>query len=296
MNILVTGANGQLGRELRRSSKGSAHHFIFSDVSELPGQETVYLDITNKDALRLIAQSEKIDVFINCAAYTAVDRAEADVQMADLLNHYAAQNLAEVASETKALLIHISTDYIFCGTKHSTPYKECDLAEPCNVYGSTKLAGERSITRSGCRYIIIRTAWLYSIHGRNFVKTMLDMLSGSKDVRVVCDSVGSPTYAGDLAYVIMHIIEQGMLDKTGIYHYTDEGVASWYDFAQAIKELSGRPAKVVAIKNEDFPNAARRPSYSVLDKTLIKETFSIEIPYWRDSLKKCIEEYEADKQ
>ena len=296
MNILVTGANGQLGRELRRASKGSSHRFIFSDVTELPGEETVYLDITNKDALSLIAQSEQIDLFINCAAYTAVNRAEADVQMAELLNHYAAENLAMVAKESGTELIHISTDYIFCGTKRSTPYKECDLAEPCNVYGSTKLAGERRITRSGCKYIIIRTAWLYSTFGRNFVKTMLEMLSGSKDVKVVCDAVGSPTYARDLAYVIMHIIEKGMLDETGIYHYTDEGVARWYDFAQAIKEYSGKPAKVVAINNEDFPNAARRPSYSVLDKTLIKETCSIEIPYWRDSLKKCLEEYETDKQ
>lgn len=288
MNILVTGANGQLGRELRRASLYSNEHFIFSDISGTPGEEIVYLDVADKEAVELIAESEKIDLIINCAAFTNVDKSEDDLYMADLLNHQAPRFLAEVSRERGARLIHISTDYVFDGWNHSIPYREVDEPQPCNAYGATKLAGEREVIKSGCEYIIIRTAWMYSAHGKNFMKTILNIVQQGKSPKVVFDSVGTPTFAGDLADAIMHIIDAGLLDRKGLYHYSNEGVASWYDFAEAVCRISGSDVSVQPVLGEEYPTKARRPSYSVLDKSLFKATFGVEIPYWRDSLEKCM--------
>lgn len=287
MNILVTGANGQLGNELRCLAAGSGHRFVFTDVSEAPDVETVYLDITNKEAVAIIAASEKIDVIVNCAAYTAVDKAEDDQVFAEMLNCTAVRNLAQVAADTGAALIHISTDYVFPGNA-CRPIPEDEQPDPRSVYGATKLAGERAVRESRCRSIVIRTAWLYSPFGRNFVKTMLRLISENPEVKVVCDQVGTPTYARDLAMLIMRIIDRGQLDRTGVYHYSDEGAVSWYDFAQAIRELSSGKARIVPCSSGEFPAKASRPNYSVLDKTLVKKTFGVEIPYWRDSLKDCL--------
>ena len=287
MNILVTGANGQLGTEIRNLSAGMDHHFIFTDVSELPGRETVYLDITNLDALRIVCRSESVDVIINCAAYTDVSKAEDDIDFADLLNHTAPGNLAAVASESGATLIHISTDYVFHGDA-SVPYREEDEPRPLGVYGVTKLQGEDAVRKSGCKYLIFRTAWLYSPYGRNFVKTMRGLTAQKREVKWVFDQVGTPTYAADLAALILHVIAGGMLDRTGVYHYTDEGVISWYDFAKAIASLSGSDCVIRPCHSDEFPSKAARPHYSVLDKTKVKETFGVEIPYWLDSLKDCI--------
>ena len=287
MNILVTGANGQLGTEIRNLSAGMDHHFIFTDVSELPGRETVYLDITNLDALRIVCRSESVDVIINCAAYTDVSKAEDDIDFADLLNHTAPGNLAAVARESGATLIHISTDYVFHGDA-SVPYREEDEPRPLGVYGVTKLQGEDAVRKSGCKYLIFRTAWLYSPYGRNFVKTMRGLTAQKREVKCVFDQVGTPTYAADLAALILHVIAGGMLDRTGVYHYTDEGVISWYDFAKVIASLSGSDCVIRPCHSDEFPSKAARPHYSVLDKTKVKETFGVEIPYWLDSLKDCI--------
>lgn len=287
MNILVTGANGQLGCEIRRLSKNSQHHFVFTDVNELPGEETVYLDITNADAIKIIADSEDIDAMINCAGYTNVEKAEDDVALAGLLNQAAPGNLAAVAKARGALLIHISTDYVFSG-KAFKPVAEDQQTDPQSVYGATKLAGEKAVLDSGCKSIIIRTAWLYSPYGKNFVKTMLDLTSTRKAIKVVCDQVGTPTYAADLAGFILDIFEKGQTDKTGIYHYSNEGAVSWYDFAKAICSLSRHKCDISPCNSEEFPTKATRPHYSVLDKSLAKKTFGIRIPYWMDSLKDCL--------
>lgn len=287
MNILVTGANGQLGCCLRELSKGSKDRFVFTDVNQLPGVETTFLDITNRDAISIIAKSEKIDAIVNCAAYTNVDKAEDDVDFARLLNSTAVENLSGVAAEQGAAFIHISTDYVFPGTAFR-PIVETDEPAPRSVYGSTKLSGEKAVRDSGCKGIIIRTAWLYSPYGKNFVKTMLQLFSTHDSVKVVCDQVGTPTYAFDLAALIMKIIDDRAFDKTGIYHFSDEGAISWYDFSQAIKQISGSPVCIKPCSSAEFPAKADRPHYSVLDKTLVKTTFGIEIPYWRDSLEKCI--------
>ena len=288
MNILVTGANGQLGTEIRNLSDKSPNNFIFTDVNSLPGVETVYLDITNIDAVRIIADSENVDVIVNCAAYTNVDKAEDDAAMAELLNCKAPQNLAAVAAGRGATLVHISTDYVFSGNEPS-PRAEDDPKGPSGVYGTTKLAGELAVERSGCKYLIFRTAWLYSPYGKNFVKTMMRLCRENSQVKVVYDQTGTPTYAADLAALIVGIIDGGMLDKTGIYHYTDEGAISWYDFAKAICALSGETAEVKPCRSDEFPSKATRPHYSVLDKTKVKATFGIDIPYWKDSLVDCIE-------
>lgn len=288
MNILVTGANGQLGTEIRNLAAGSDDKFIFTDVNSLPDVETVYLDITNPDAIRIIADSEDIDVIVNCAAYTNVDKAETDFRMADLLNNRAAANLAAVAVERNAVLIHISTDYVF-GGEIPVPRKPDDDKKPLGVYGSTKLAGEQSIIDSGCKSIIVRTAWLYSPYGKNFVKTMKKLTGELPEVKVVYDQVGTPTYAADLAGLIVGIIRRRQTDKTGIYHFTNEGVISWYDFALEISRLCGHGCRITPCLSEEFPSNVQRPHYSVLDKTSVKEVFGIEIPYWKDSLKKCIE-------
>ena len=287
MNILVTGANGQLGTEIRNLSEGMGHRFIFSDVNEMPGCETVYLDITNADAIRLVCRSENIHVIINCAAYTDVAKAEDDIGFADLLNHTAPANLAAVARETGATLIHISTDYVFHGDA-SVPYREDDEPQPLGVYGATKLQGEEAVRASGCKYLIFRTAWLYSPYGRNFVKTVRRLTAEKPDMKCVFDQVGTPTYAADLAALILKVIAEDKLDRTGTYHFTDEGVISWYDFAKAIAGLSGNTCDIRPCHSDEFPSKAARPHYSVLDKTKVKETFGVESPDWLDSLKEGI--------
>ena len=288
MNILVTGANGQLGTELRNLSSGSSNHYIFSDVNSVPGLETLSLDITNRQAVRLVCESEQVDVIINCAAYTNVDRAEDDYAMADLLNNKAAGNLAIIAAERGATLIHISTDYVFHGNA-SAPYREDWSPSPLGVYGVTKLDGERAIRESGCKWFIFRTAWLYSPYGKNFVKTMMRLTADKDSLTVVADQVGTPTYAADLASLIVKVVDEGLLDKGGLYHYSNEGVISWYDFAKTICELSGNCCDIRPCRSDEYPSKAARPHYSVLDKSKVKRTFGISIPYWKDSLKACIQ-------
>lgn len=288
MNILVTGANGQLGTELRNVTAGSRDNYIFSDVTLLPDVETLSLDITNIDALRIVCDSEKVDVIVNCAAYTDVDKAEDDTATAMLLNCSAVGNLAKVAAERNAVLMHISTDYVFHGDR-PVPCREDCPTDPTGVYGSTKLAGEKEIEKSGCRSVIIRTAWLYSPYGRNFVKTMLRLTEERDSLKVVFDQVGTPTYAWDLASLIAKIIEERLLDNTGIYHFSNEGAISWYDFAKAVSEIGGTRCDIQPCHTEEFPSKVERPRFSVLDKTKVKQTFGITIPYWRDSLAACIE-------
>jgi dTDP-4-dehydrorhamnose reductase len=291
MNILVTGANGQLGTELRNVSSGSKDHWIFTDVNELPGVETVSLDITNDSAVKIICDSEKVDLIINCAAYTNVDMAEDDPSMAELLNHVAVKNLAEVAAERDASLIHISTDYIFNG-EASTPIAEDAQPSPLGIYGATKYAGECAIQRSGCKAMILRTAWLYSPYGKNFVKTMRSLTAGRDSLNVVADQVGTPTYARDLAEFIAGIVAKRQLSLTGIYNFTDEGVTSWYDFAVAICRMSGNVCDIRPCTSQQYPTKARRPHYSVLDKSKVKEVFGVSLPWWQDSLRKCIDRIE----
>lgn len=275
----MTGGNGQLGNEMRVVSKESRNRYIFTDVVEL--------DITNLEAIRYMLKMERVDVVVNCAAYTNVDRAEEDEIMADLLNNKAAGNLAVVAKEVGATLIHVSTDYVFQGDKN-TPYKEDCETSPLGVYGRTKLAGERSIQATGCNYLIFRTSWLYSSYGKNFVKTMQRLTRDKNSLKVVFDQVGTPTYAGDLAAIIYKVIEKDMLDKQGIYHFSNEGVCSWYDFAQEVCELSGNACNIEPCHSDEFPSKVKRPNFSVLDKTKVKETFGAKVPYWKVSLKHCI--------
>lgn len=281
MNILITGANGQLGNEMRRVAKDSKNKYIFTDVTEL--------DITNLDAIKSMVYKENISVIVNCAAYTNVDKAEDDEAVADLLNNKAAENLAIACNEVNGTLIHISTDYVFKGDRN-IPCKEDWQTSPLGAYGRTKLAGEMSIKQTGCKYIIFRTAWLYSCHGKNFVKTMQKLTAERDHLKVVFDQVGTPTYAGDLADVIYHVIENEMLDKQGIYHFSNEGVISWYDFAKEICELSGNTCDIEPCHSDEFDSKVERPHFSVLDKTKLKNTFGVKVPYWKDSLKKCIAE------
>ena len=288
MNVLVTGSNGQLGTELRRLALDSPHHFIFTDINSLPGVETVYLDISDRASIDIIAESEKVDIIVNCAAYTDVERAESEIDMAMLLNHQAVENLAGAAASRDAALIHISTDYIFSG-EGNLPIREDAVPAPKGVYGSTKLAGEKAIQKSACRSVIVRTSWLYSPYGRNFVKTMRRLMQESGQIRVVYEQVGSPTYAADLADALMQIIQGPRIDGKAVYDYSDEGAVSWYDFAQAIREISGFDCKIIPCRSEDYPTKARRPHYSVLDKSAIKRAYRLEIPYWRDALARCID-------
>lgn len=281
MNILITGANGQLGNEMRRIAQSSRNHYIFTDVAEL--------DITDIDAIRDIMKMQRISVVVNCAAYTNVDKAEDDEQTADLLNNKAVENLAIVSKENNATLIHISSDYVFKGDKN-VPLTEVEPTNPLGAYGRTKLEGEKSIQRVGCKYIIFRTAWLYSKFGKNFVKTMQKLTAEKDSLKVVFDQVGTPTYAGDLADIISYIIEKDLLDKQGIYHISNEGVISWYDFAKEICELSDNTCDIQPCHSNEFPSKVQRPHFSVLDKTKVKETFGVIIPYWKDSLIKCIKE------
>lgn len=287
MNILVTGANGQLGTELRRAARPASDRYIFSDISSLPGTDTLYLDITDKTAVSLVCESEKVDVIVNCAAYVDVEKAESDMAMASLLNEEGPANLAAVCARRGALLIHISTDYVF-GGDIPRPIREDAPVAPTGVYGATKLQGERAILASGCKSIIFRTSWLYSPWGKNFVKTMRTLTAQRKNLNVVFDQVGSPTYAGDLADCIVHVIESRQQNKLGIYHYADEGVCSWYDFACAIRDIAGNRCDIRPCHSDEYPSKVKRPSYSVLDKTLVKKTFGITIPNWLDSLRRCM--------
>lgn len=285
--ILVTGADGQLGREMQIASRSSRNRFIFTDIAG----EYERLDITDQQAIADIVRENHVNVIVNCAAYTNVDKAETDPETANLLNNIAAGNLADAMKAVNGTLIHISTDYVFQGDMN-IPCREDWPTEPLGVYGKTKLAGEKSIEATGCASIIIRTAWLYSPFGKNFVKTMRDLTSSRESLKVVFDQVGTPTYAGDLAETICRIIENGQLDKTGIYHFSNEGVCSWFDFAKAICAMSGNTCDIRPCHSDEFPSPVARPHFSVLDKTKIKQTFGIRIPYWTDSLKLCIEEIE----
>ena len=285
--ILVTGADGQLGREMQIASRSSRNRFIFTDIAG----EHERLDITDPQAIADIVRENHVNVIVNCAAYTNVDKAETDPETANLLNNIAAGNLADAMKAVNGTLIHISTDYVFQGDRN-IPCREDWPTEPLGVYGKTKLAGEKSIEATGCASIIIRTAWLYSPFGKNFVKTMRDLTSTRESLKVVFDQVGTPTYAGDLAETICRIIENGQLDKTGIYHFSNEGVCSWFDFAKAICEMSGNTCDIRPCHSDEFPSPVARPHFSVLDKTKIKQTFGIRIPYWTDSLNRCIEEIE----
>ena len=325
MTILVTGGNGQLGNEMRIVSQSSADRFIFTDVVEasdesiamlqkLAGSKvdisTVKLDITDLEAVRKIVKTEGVSVIVNCAAYTNVDGAETNQELAELLNARAPHNLAVAMKEVGGLLVHISTDYVFGKEPYNTPCREDQKGTPTGVYGLTKLHGEQNIIASGCNYIIIRTAWLYSEFGKNFVKTMLNLTATKPELKVVFDQVGTPTYAYDLASAIKVIIEKvtqvpeifnfplgpkgrfhkaKRLKEFSIFNYSNEGVCSWYDFTKMIAEYSAQnQCNIQPCHSKEFPSPVKRPAFSVLDKTKIKQTFGITIPYWTDSLKKCI--------
>ena len=290
MKILVTGANGQLGSEMRIVSRSSAHEYVFTDVVDLPGVETVKLDITDLDAVRAAVKEYGVKAVVNCAAYTNVDKAETDQQLCALLNAKAPENLAVAMKEVDGLLVHISTDYVFGGDPYNTPCTEDRTGTPTGVYGQTKLDGENAIKAVGCHHLIIRTAWLYSEFGRNFVKTMLALTSSRPQLNVVFDQVGTPTYALDLAEAICKILDEGTYaGNDGVYHYSNEGVCSWYDFTKMIAQYAGNTeCDIRPCHSDEFPSPVKRPAYSVLDKTRIKSVFGIEVPYWTDSLQKCL--------
>lgn len=302
MTILVTGGNGQLGNEMRIVAKNSPDRYIFTDVvdasdeavamlQKLAGDgvdvSTVKLDITDIESVRMIVRENDVDVIVNCAAYTNVDAAETNQELAELLNAKAPQNLAITMKEVGGLLVHISTDYVFGKEPYNTPCLEDQEGTPSGVYGLTKLHGEQNITATGCNYIIIRTAWLYSEFGKNFVRTMQNLTSTRPELKVVFDQVGTPTYAYDLAETIVAILQKK--ENTGIYHFSNEGVCSWYDFAKMIADYSGQTqCNIQPCHSDEFPSPVKRPAFSVLDKTKIKQTFGMLVPYWTDSLKKCI--------
>ena len=295
MNILVTGANGQLGNEIRLFAKDSADRYIFTDVNQAEGVETVYLDITDPGAVSAMVRDNEVKCIINCAAYTNVDAAESNEALAEKLNAAAPENLARAMKEAGGLLVHVSTDYVFGKEPYNTPCRETQKGTPTGVYGLTKLHGEQRIAATGCRHIIIRTAWLYSEFGKNFCRTMLSLTATKPQLKVVFDQCGTPTYAGDLAKAIVDIIS-ARKDKgnEGIYHYSNEGVCSWYDFTKMIAEYSGQTGcDIQPCHSDEFPSPVTRPAYSVLDKTKFKQTFGLEIPYWTDSLKKCITNLKA---
>lgn len=291
MNILVTGANGQLGNEIRILTGDSRHNYIYTDVVEAEGNRTTMLDITNAEEVKAMVANHNIDVIINCAAYTNVDAAEDNEALAEKLNSEAPAILANAMAETGGLLVHISTDYVFGGDPYNTPCREEQKGTPTGVYGATKLSGEQRITASGCKYLIIRTAWLYSEFGKNFVKTMLNLTSTKPQLKVVFDQTGTPTYAYDLAKAIVEIVESKKYEgNEGIYHYSNEGVCSWYDFTKVIAEMAGRTeCDIQPCHSSEFPSKVVRPSYSVLDKSKIKAVFGLTIPYWTDSLRICIQ-------
>ena len=303
MNILITGANGQLGNEMRIVKKGSQDRYIFTDVVEAEGQETTILDITDLDAIRKMVADNDVRVIVNCAAWTNVDGAEASEKydIVELLNAKAPENLAIAMKEVDGLLVHISTDYVFGGDPYNTPCKEDQTGTPTGVYGLTKLHGEQKIQATDCNYVILRTAWLYSEFGKNFVKTMLHLTATKPQLKVVFDQVGTPTYAYDLAQAISVLLEDYKKEyfncqlstvnysKSGVYHYSNEGVCSWYDFTKMIAEIAGNTScDIQPCHSDEFPSPVKRPAYSVLDKTKVKETFGVKVPYWTDSLRKCM--------
>ena len=282
MNILVTGANGQLGRHVRRCSADSVHTFHFTDVEEL--------DITDLAAVQCFVSKNKIDAIINCAAYVNVDKAESEEDLADKINHVAVGYLADTMAQVGGLLVHFSTDYVFGGNRNNTPCTEEEPVNPTGAYGRTKLSGEQVILASGCRHIIIRTSWLYSEYGKNFCKTMLELTKTKPSLNVVFDQVGTPTYAGDLAQAVCSIIEKDLVSgNEGLYHFSNEGVCSWYDFTKEIARQSGhKDCIIMPCHSSEYPSPVVRPSYSVLDKTKFKKTFGLYVPYWTDSLTVCL--------
>ena len=303
MNILVTGANGQLGNEMRLVSKSTNDNYTFTDVVEVEGVETTLLDITDAEAVRRMVKEKGIGCVVNCAAYTNVDKAESDEALCRKLNAEAPKILAEAMKEVNGLLVQISTDYVFGGDPYNTPCREEQKGTPTGVYGQTKLEGEQNIEAVGCDYVIIRTAWLYSEFGRNFVKTMLNLTATRPKLNVVFDQAGTPTYAYDLAEAIKTVLAdyekecpEAGYGKKGIYHFSNEGVCSWFDFTKKIAELAGNTAcDIQPCHSDEFPSPVKRPAYSVLDKTRIKETFGLRIPYWTDSLKVCMKNMNALK-
>ena len=287
--ILVTGANGQLGNEMRIIAKNSNDTYIFTDINQVEGVETTFLDIIDLEAVQQCVVDNNIDVIVNCAAYTNVDAAETNEDLAEKLNAEAPKNLAKAIKEVGGLLIQISTDYVFGKESYNVPCREDQQGTPTGVYGASKLHGEQNIIEIGGNYVIIRTAWLYSEFGKNFCKTMMNLTSSKPQLKVVFDQVGTPTYAYDLAKAIVTVIDKFDGTQTGIYHYSNEGVCSWFDFTKMIAEYNGSTAcDVQPCHSDEFPSPVKRPAYSVLDKTKIKEVFGVEIPYWTDSLKKCI--------
>lgn len=299
MNILVTGANGQLGNEMRIVAQGSSDKYLFTDVNQVEGVETTYLDITDLNAIRKIVADNQIEVIVNCAAWTNVDACETDEKLAALaeqLNADAPENLAKAMKEVNGLLVQISTDYVFGKEPYNTPCKEGQKGTPTGVYGSTKLLGEQKIIATGVKHVIIRTAWLYSEFGKNFCKTMLNLTATKPQLKVVFDQCGTPTYAYDLAMAIETILADYKKEaasteysKTGIYHFSNDGVCSWFDFTKMIAEYSGHTdCEINPCYSADYPSSVKRPAYSVLDKSKIKATFGVKVPYWTESLKKCI--------
>lgn len=306
MNILVTGANGQLGNEMRIIARESNDNYIFTDVNQVEGLETAFLDITDLQAVREKVKSHNVNVIVNCAAYTNVDAAESNEALAERLNADAPENLAMAMKEVNGLLVQISTDYVFGKEPYNVPCKEDQRGTPTGVYGLTKLHGEQKIAAVGCKHVIIRTAWLYSEFGKNFCRTMMNLTATRPQLKVVFDQTGTPTYALDLAKAITSILKDyatemslsgtddgamsGYYSKSGIYHYSNEGVCSWYDFTKMIAEYNGTAScDIQPCHSDEFPSPVTRPSYSVLDKTKIKETFGLHIPYWTESLKRCID-------
>lgn len=298
MNILVTGANGQLGNEMRIVAQEMEDNYIFTDVSQIEGVDTVVLDITDETAIRKMVEEKQIDAIVNCAAFTNVDAAETNQDTAELLNATAPLYLAKAMKETGGLLIQISTDYVFGKEPYNVPCTETQQGTPTGIYGLTKLHGEENIISTGGKYIIIRTAWLYSEYGKNFCKTMMNLTATKPQLKVVFDQVGTPTYALDLAKAIVAVLNdyktsascnQTEYTKTGIYHYSNEGVCSWFDFTKMIAEYNGTTTcDIQPCHSDEFPSPVKRPSYSVLDKSKIKQEFGIAVPYWTESLKKCI--------
>lgn len=294
MNILVTGANGQLGNEMRRIAAQSQGTYVFTDIVEQEGVATTLLDITDLEAVRRLVAEQHVEAIVNCAAYTNVDAAESNEPLAERLNADAPENLAKAMKEVGGWLVQISTDYVFGREPYNRPCREGQTGTPTGVYGLTKLHGEQKILATGCRHIIIRTAWLYSEFGKNFCKTMLQLTATRPSLKVVFDQCGTPTYAWDLALAIQHILARCASAENpeayqGIYHFSNEGVCSWYDFTKMIAEYSGRTAcDIQPCHSNEFPSPVARPAYSVLDKTKIKETFGVTVPYWTDSLKQCL--------
>lgn len=293
MNILVTGANGQLGREMRLTAKESSHHYIFTDVAPAEGLETILLDITDRNAVEQMVSEEQVGAIVNCAAWTDVDACETDSVMAakaERINALAPAILAQAMRDVNGLLVHISTDYVFGQEPYNTPCNEEQKGTPTGVYGHSKLRGEMVIRNSGVQYIILRTSWLYSEYGKNFCRTMMKLTAEKPQVNVVFDQTGTPTYALDLAQAITTILErESWRGNTGIYNYSNEGVCSWYDFAMTIRKMAGHEAcQINPCHSSEYPSPVKRPAYSVLDKSKFKQTFHLSIPYWAESLLKCV--------